>query len=76
MAKKKKNGRSRPGRKTKDELYFAVNVFMHVDLLDILDGEAKREDRSRRAQLERILCRAFDIDHATLPKAPAKTKAS
>lgn len=68
-AKKKKAApkrRTRSTRTTKDELYYAVNVYIHTDLLDKLDAEAEGEDRTRRAQLERVLCRAFGIDHSTL----------
>jgi len=40
-----------------------------------LDGEAADEDRTRRAQLERVLCRAFDRDHKKLAKAEEGAKA-
>lgn len=73
MARKKKKttrapARSRSTRTTKDGLYVAVNVYVHKDLLDVLDGEATAEDRTRRAQLERVLCRAFKLDHKNLAK--------
>lgn len=55
-------GGSRSARRTKDGRYVAVNVYVHVDLLDRLDGEAADEDRTRRAQLERVLCRAFGVE--------------
>ena len=58
--------RTRSKRTTKDGLYYAVNVYIHSDLLDLLDTERDTEDRTRRAQLERVLCRAFNIDHSTL----------
>jgi len=57
MARKKKAGaakpvaRSRSTRTTKDGMYVAVNVYVHRELLDQLDGEAADEDRTRRAQL-------------------------
>jgi hypothetical protein len=76
MARRKKAGpasklvtRSRSTRTTKDGMYVAVNVYVHRELLDQLDGEAADEDRTRRAQLERVLCRAFDKDHKKLAKA-------
>jgi len=65
-AKAKGGARARSTRTTKDGLYVAVNVYVHVDLLDRLDGEAEAEDRTRRAQLERVLCRAFDLEHTSL----------
>ena len=84
MARKKKKAkkktaptRARSTRTTKDGLYFAVNVYVHQQLLDRLDAEATAEDRTRRAQLERVLCRAFDIDHKSLAKEarqPAKAR--
>jgi len=81
MARKKKAGaakpvaRSRSTRTTKDGMYVAVNVYVHRELLDQLDGEAADEDRTRRAQLERVLCRAFDRDHKKLAKAEEGAKA-
>ncbi len=71
MARKKKKKaapkrRQRSTRTTKDELYYAVNVYIHTDLLDQLDAEAAAEDRTRRAQLERVLCRAFKVEHTSL----------
>ncbi|KKN47403.1 hypothetical protein LCGC14_0663160 [marine sediment metagenome] len=69
-AKKKKTGstRIRSTRTTKDGRYHAVNVYLHVELLDKLDDEAETEGRTRRAQLERVLCRAFEMDPAELSK--------
>ena len=70
--KKKKAERQRSTRTTKDGRYVCVNVYVHTDLLDQLDDEAKTEDRTRRAQLERVLCRAFNVDPKTLNKEPVK----
>lgn len=64
--KKRPARRSRSTRKTKDGLYYAVNVYIHTELLDRLDTEAEAEDRTRRAQLERVLCRAFGVEHTSL----------
>ncbi len=58
--------RQRSTRTTKDKLYYAVNVYIHTDLLDRLDADCVTEDRTRRAQLERLLCRAYKIEHSSL----------
>lgn len=67
MAKRKKTkGKKRSTRTTKDGNYTAVNVYIHNEVLSVLDGQADVEDRSRRAQLERVLCDAFGLDHRAL----------
>lgn len=68
MAKKKKKTRARAKRRTKDGNYVAVNVYMHVDVLDKLDQDATKEDRNRRAQLERVLCSHYGLDPSALKK--------
>ncbi len=70
--KKKAGARARSTRTTKDGLYFAVNVYIHRTLLDLLDTEAEAEDRTRRAQLERVLCRGLKVEHAALVKIGAE----
>lgn len=69
---KKKKKRKRSKRTTADGCYYAVNVYIHETLLDRLDDEAAKEDRTRRAQLERVLCLAFGIDSKKLSRAGAK----
>ena len=69
MAKKKRrSGGPTTIRRTKDGNYVAVNVYIHVRLLSELDAEAGSEDRSRRAQLERVLCKAYGIEPTELAK--------
>lgn len=54
------------GRTSKDGSLVAVNIYIHKDLLALLDQDAKQEQRSRRRQLQIQLCKSYGIDPITL----------
>ena len=69
MAKKKARKASvSRGRKTANGRYAAVNIYIHLSLLKRLDENRALEDRSRRAELERLLCKVYKTSTAELDK--------
>lgn len=71
MAKKKKSAKKKSasrGRETKNGRYRAVNIYIHLALLDRIDRDREIEDRSRRAELERLLCNVYKTTTEKLDK--------
>ena len=74
MAKRKKKakGVQRSTRKTKDGKNFAVNIYIHGTLLDRLDKDANAQRRTRKSQLELVLCEAYGVDPQKLDEQLTK----